>query len=45
MHDDRLTFSFVTILPGWAYKTTREMHAFEQMLCDNIAKMGLQNNT
>ena len=32
---------FVTILPRWAYKTTREMHAFELMLCNNTASINI----
>ena len=44
-------FFFVTTLQGWAYKTqTRKMHARCIMivccfLCNNIARMGLQNTT
>ena len=43
---------FVTILQGWVYKTqqTHKMHArcmraIRRFLCNNIARMGLQNTT
>ena len=40
---------FVTILQGWVYKTQptceRCMRAIRRFLCNNIARMGLQNTT
>ena len=46
MHASNQTRFFVTILQGWAYKTQHMRDACEQsdaFLCNNIARMGLQN--